>query len=84
MPPIELTTSAPDADRGPKSALCAHWLVTVIFAAGLVLRVLTQVAYRPALLYIDSARYLAGPAARSRKATGSCSGSSTRSADLRW
>ncbi len=62
MPPIERTTSAPDADRGPKAARCAHWLVTVIFAAGLVLRVLTQVAYRPALLYIDSARYLAGPA----------------------
>ena len=83
MPPIERTTSAPDADRGPKAARCAHWLVTVIFAAGLVLRVLTQVAYRPALLYIDSARYLAGPA-WSRKATGSCSGFSTRSADLRW
>ena len=62
MPPIERTTSAPGADRGPKAALRAHWLVTVIFAAGLVLRVLTQVAYRPALLYIDSARYLAGPA----------------------
>ncbi len=27
-----------------------------------MLRVLAQVAYRPALLYIDSARYLAGPA----------------------
>jgi hypothetical protein len=35
-----------------------HWLFTVILAAGLVLRVLTQVAYRPALLYIDSTKYL--------------------------
>ncbi len=35
-----------------------HWLFTALLAAGLVLRVLTQVAYRPALLYIDSTKYL--------------------------
>src|SRR5215470_1524694 len=35
-----------------------HWLLTVLLAAGLVLRVLTQVAYRPALFYIDTLRYL--------------------------
>ena len=35
-----------------------HWLFTVLLTAGLVLRVLTQVAYRPALLYIDSTKYL--------------------------
>jgi hypothetical protein len=45
------------ASRG----LRRHWPFAVLFAAGLALRVLTQVAYRPALLYIDSARYLAGP-----------------------
>jgi len=30
----------------------------VLLAAGLVLRVLTQAGYRPALFYIDSLRYL--------------------------
>jgi len=37
-----------------------HWLLTVLLAAGVVLRVLAQVAYRPALLYIDSMKYLFG------------------------
>ena len=41
------------------TAVRAHWPFVVILAA-LVLRVLTQVAYRPALLYIDSAKYLVG------------------------
>jgi hypothetical protein len=35
-----------------------HWLATALLAAGLVLRVLTQLAYRPALFYIDTTRYL--------------------------
>ena len=35
------------------AALRRHWL-----AAGLVLRVLAQLAYRPALFYIDTTRYL--------------------------
>ncbi|HEV3293568.1 MAG TPA: hypothetical protein VG123_31705, partial [Streptosporangiaceae bacterium] len=38
----------------------AHWPFVLVLSAGLVLRVLTQVAYRPALLYIDSAKYLVG------------------------
>jgi hypothetical protein len=35
-----------------------HWLFLALFAAGVAFRVVTQVAYRPALLYIDSYRYL--------------------------
>ena len=35
-----------------------HWLFAVLLTAGLVLRILTQIAYRPALLYIDSTKYL--------------------------
>jgi hypothetical protein len=35
-----------------------HWLAGVLLAAGLVLRVLAQFAYRPALFYIDTTRYL--------------------------
>jgi hypothetical protein len=37
-----------------------HWLASVLLAAGLVLRVLAQVAYQPALIYIDSSKYLYG------------------------
>jgi 4-amino-4-deoxy-L-arabinose transferase-like glycosyltransferase len=37
-----------------------HWLFMIVFCAGLSLRILTQVAYSPALLYIDSYRYLHG------------------------
>ena len=39
-------------------ALRRHWLVSVLLVAGLVLRLLAQIAYRPALLYIDSVKYL--------------------------
>jgi hypothetical protein len=35
-----------------------HWLLSALLLAGLVLRVLTQIAYRPALLYIDSVKYI--------------------------
>ena len=35
-----------------------HWLLLIALTAGLGLRVATQLAYRPALLYIDSAKYL--------------------------
>jgi hypothetical protein len=35
-----------------------HWLLAVLLVAGVALRVITQVAYRPALLYIDSPKYL--------------------------
>src|SRR5215468_6911456 len=35
-----------------------HWLAAALLAAGLVLRVLTLLAYRPALFYIDTTRYL--------------------------
>ena len=37
-----------------------HWLFAVLLTAGLVLRILAQIAYRPALLYIDSTKYLLG------------------------
>ena len=35
-----------------------HWLLLIPLTAGLGLRVVAQLAYRPALLYIDSAKYL--------------------------
>jgi hypothetical protein len=39
-------------------ALRRHWLACVLLAAGLTLRVLTELAYRPALFYVDTTRYL--------------------------
>jgi hypothetical protein len=40
------------------SVLRRHWLAAALLTAGLVLRVLAQFAYRPALFYIDSVKYL--------------------------
>jgi len=40
------------------AAVRQHWLAAALLAAGLVLRVLAQLAYRPALFYIDTPRYL--------------------------
>ena len=40
-----------------------HWLFVLVLTAGLALRVLAEIAYRPALLYIDSAKYLEGAVA---------------------
>ncbi len=39
-------------------ALRRHWLMTILLLAGLVLRVFSLIAYRPALLYIDTLKYL--------------------------
>ncbi len=41
-----------------RQVLRRHWLAAALLAAGLVLRVLAQFAYRPALFYIDSVKYL--------------------------
>jgi len=46
--------------RGLLVAARRHWLLAIIFCAGVSLRILAQAAYRPALVYIDSYRYLHG------------------------
>lgn len=64
-----VTESGPDASRPARAGRAArwqaaraglrrHWLAAALLSAGLMLRVLVQLAYRPALFYIDSARYL--------------------------
>jgi hypothetical protein len=56
-----LKTGPPKAGlRGtrPLALLRRHWQLAIMLTAGLVLRVLAQIAYRPALLYIDSVKYL--------------------------
>src|SRR5215831_10292321 len=41
-------------------AVRRHWMVSVLLAAGLVLRVLALAAYHPALIYVDTLKYLYG------------------------
>src|SRR6266436_3345171 len=45
---------------GLASIVRRNRLLAILLAAGLVLRVLTQLAYHPALLFIDSIKYLFG------------------------
>jgi hypothetical protein len=35
-----------------------HWLASIVIAAGVALRVLAQMAYHPAIIYIDTLKYL--------------------------
>jgi hypothetical protein len=35
-----------------------HWLISALLLAGLVLRVLTQIAYNPPIIYVDTLKYL--------------------------
>ncbi|MGH3393587.1 MAG: hypothetical protein ACRDPO_02755 [Streptosporangiaceae bacterium] len=35
-----------------------HWLISLLLLAGVILRVLTYMAYHPALLYVDTLKYL--------------------------
>ena len=37
-----------------------HWLLSILLVGGLVLRVLAQMAYHPAIIYIDTLKYLYG------------------------
>ncbi len=37
-----------------------HWVLVLLLIAGLALRVLAQIAYQPALLFIDSKKYIFG------------------------
>jgi hypothetical protein len=65
-------TGAPDISRGPAGSrvdravwaatevLRRHWLLGLLLAAGVVLRVAAQLGYEPALLFIDSKKYIFG------------------------
>src|SRR5215468_4864217 len=59
---VESGASAPRLatarSRLAAAVLRRHWLAAALLAAGLVLRVLAQFAYRPVLFYIDTTRYL--------------------------
>lgn len=58
-----VATKAPDDEATGRFAAWGrlpgrHWLAAALLTAGLALRVLAQFAYRPALFYIDSVKYL--------------------------
>ncbi len=53
-----MRAAAKAAARAALPAAGRNWLLVVLMAAGLALRVAAQVAYQPALLYIDSVKYL--------------------------
>ena len=55
-----LARHAPALARHAPALARRHWLFAVLLTAGLVLRVLTQIAYRPVLVYTDSTKYLLG------------------------
>ncbi len=58
-PAAEAADSGPGARLTPLTAQArGHWALLILLAAGFGLRVVTQLAYRPALLYIDSPKYL--------------------------
>jgi len=54
---------AAGADRAWWRAVRRHFWFGLALTAGLVLRLLAETAYRPALLYIDSVKYLEGSVA---------------------
>ena len=61
--PPEATAAGPTPPRRTARALAVlrrHWLFSALLAAGLVLRVLVQAGYQPALIYVDTLKYLYG------------------------
>ena len=66
---MPMPTTAAQSPRGARlrhwpgwlaGAARRHWLLTLLLLAGLVMRILVQIAYRPALFYIDTIKYLYG------------------------
>ncbi len=61
--PAQSTVASSRLDRaiwGAGEVLRRHWMLALLIAGGLLLRVVTQLAYEPALLFIDSKKYLYG------------------------
>ena len=66
LAPARRGDAAPDENDAPSPDLWArvarlwrtHWLFAILLTLGFVLRLVTWLAYRPALLYIDTFRYV--------------------------
>jgi hypothetical protein len=48
------------AQNAPVTLLTRHWFIAALLAAGLALRILAQIAYHPAIIYVDTLKYLYG------------------------
>lgn len=48
----------PGLIRETPSMLLRNWLASILIAGGIVMRVLTSMAYHPAIIYIDTLKYL--------------------------
>jgi hypothetical protein len=61
-PPAPVAAADRPASRGQRAAalLRLNWLAAVLLAGGVALRLLVQVSFSPAILYIDSVKYLYG------------------------
>ena len=57
-PNADETVDVAAEPRRRAALLHRHWLFAAAFVAGAALRVMAQVAYRPALLFVDSWNYL--------------------------
>lgn len=55
---MQMSVVAAGRARRCRASARANWLFLIVFVLGAAGRVLTMVAYQPALLYIDSYRYL--------------------------
>jgi hypothetical protein len=66
-PPVTSVAAPTPPTRAARAlaVLRRHWLFSALLAAGLVLRVLVQASYQPALIYIDTLKYLYGASAGS-------------------
>src|SRR6266704_1090982 len=57
--PLRRAVLAPLALAGRIPAMLrTHWLASILIAGGVVLRALAQMAYHPAIIYIDTLKYL--------------------------
>ena len=54
---MQLSGAAESVDTVIRT-LRRHWALALLLTAGLMLRVMTQLAYQPALIYIDSKKYV--------------------------
>jgi hypothetical protein len=66
QPPAAPAPAGPGGAPGPAwparatAVLRRHGVITLLLAAGLILRVLVMAAYRPPLIYVDTLKYLYG------------------------
>src|SRR5215475_2585884 len=54
----DLTSRIAALARAIPGVLRQHWLASILITCGVVMRALTEMAYHPAIIYIDTLKYL--------------------------